>query len=487
MTKPYQFTIHQLHSMLLNKEISAVELTESYLQRVEKHDSHIGAYLNITPERALRQAQEADNLIGRGEQISVLTGIPLAIKDNMCTKGIKTTCASKILGNFVPPYDATVVERLAQQHYVLLGKLNLDEFAMGSSTENSGFQLTHNPWDFSRVPGGSSGGSAAAVAAQEAVAALGSDTGGSIRQPAACCGVVGLKPTYGLVSRYGLVAFASSLDQIGPLTRDVRDAALLLNIIAGHDKRDSTSIPRELPDFTAQLGKSIAGLKIGLPKEYFAEGLDQEVAASVHNARRVLEKLGATFAEVSLPHTEYGVATYYILATAEASSNLARYDGVRYGYRSRDYTTLLQMYENSREEGFGAEVKRRIMLGTYVLSSGYYDAYYLKAQKVRHLIKTDFEKVFAEFDLVLTPTIPTPAFKLGEKTADPLTMYLSDIFTISANLAGIPAISIPCGASSEGLPIGLQIMGPAFAEAKILQAAYAFEQETDYHRQWPNI
>jgi aspartyl-tRNA(Asn)/glutamyl-tRNA(Gln) amidotransferase subunit A len=485
MAELYQLSIHQLHSLLLSRKVSAVEVTKAYLQRIEEQDSRIGAYLSVTQEQALRQAEEADRLIAQGNGASVLTGIPLAIKDNMCTKGIKTTCASRILENFIPPYEATVIEKLRQQHYVLLGKTNLDEFAMGSSTENSGFRPTHNPWDLSRVPGGSSGGSAAAVAAQEAVAALGSDTGGSIRQPAACCGVVGLKPTYGLVSRYGLVAFASSLDQIGPITRDVRDAALLLNAIAGYDPLDSTSVPKELPDFTAQLGKDIKGFKIGLPKEYFTKGLDTEVAASIEAARRVLEKQGARFAEVSLPHTEYGIATYYILATAEASSNLARYDGVRYGYRSRGYTNLLQMYENSREEGFGTEVKRRIMLGTYVLSSGYYDAYYLKAQKVRSLIKRDFEAVFAEYDLVLTPTIPSPAFKLGEKTADPLMMYLSDIFTISANLAGIPAISVPAGMSGEGLPLGLQLMGPPFSEAKILQVAYAFEQETDYHLRWP--
>lgn len=485
MAEPYQLTIHQLHSLLQNKEISAVEVAKAYLQRIDEQDSRIGAYLNVTREEALQRAKEADKLIARGKEVPILTGIPLAIKDNMCTKGIRTTCASKILGNFIPPYEATVIERLNQQGYVLLGKTNLDEFAMGSSTENSGFKPTHNPWDVNRVPGGSSGGSAAAVASQAAVAALGSDTGGSIRQPAACCGVVGLKPTYGLVSRYGLVAFASSLDQIGPITRDVRDAAILLNVIAGHDPRDSTSIPKDLPDHTAQLGKSVKGLKIGLPKEYFQAGLDKEVGASLDAARQVLEKQGASFTEVSLPHTEYGVATYYILATAEASANLARYDGVRYGYRSQDHDNLLQMYENSREEGFGAEVKRRIMLGTYVLSSGYYDAYYLKAQKVRSLIRRDFDEVFVDYDLLMTPTIPAPAFKLGEKTTDPLQMYLSDIFTISANLAGIPAISVPCGFSSKSLPIGLQFMGPAFSESLLLQTAYAFEQETDYHLQWP--
>ncbi len=471
--------------MLLSKKVSALELTKAFLQRIEKQDSRIGAYVSVTEETALRQAEQADKLIAQGNGASILTGIPLAIKDNMCTKGLRTTCASKILDNFIPPYEATVIEKLNQQHYVLLGKTNMDEFAMGSSTENSGLKPTHNPWDTDRVPGGSSGGSAAAVASQQAVAALGSDTGGSIRQPAACCGVVGLKPTYGLVSRYGLVAFASSLDQIGPITRDVRDAALLLNVIAGQDHRDSTSAPQEPADFTAKLGKSIKGLKIGLPREYFSDGIAPEVAASIDNARNVLEKLGANFAEVSLPHTEYGIATYYILATAEASANLERYDGVKYGRRSQEYSNLLQMYENSREDGFGAEVKRRIMLGTYVLSSGYYDAYYLKAQKVRSLIIKDFETLFADYDLILTPTIPAPAFKLGERTADPLTMYLSDIFTISANLAGLPAISVPCGFSSNKLPFGLQLIGPPFSESKILQAAHSFEQETDYHLQWP--
>ncbi len=481
----YQQTIHQLHSLLKSKKISSVELTKAFLQRISEQDSRIGAYISVTGDTALHQAAQADKLIAHGNDISILTGIPLAIKDNMCTKGLKTTCASRILGDFTPPYDATAIEKLKQQHYVLLGKTNMDEFAMGSSTENSGVRPTHNPWDLNRVPGGSSGGSAAAVASQQAVAALGSDTGGSIRQPAACCGVVGLKPTYGLISRYGLVAFASSLDQIGPITRDVRDAALLLNVIAGHDHRDSTSAPQSLPDFTAKLGKPIEGLKIGLPREYFSAGLGQEVAAGIDNARNILEKLGASFAEVSLPHTEYGIATYYILATAEASSNLARYDGVKYGYRHQDYDNLLQMYENSRAAGFGDEVKRRIMLGTYVLSSGYYDAYYLKAQKVRSLIIRDFEELFAEYDLLLTPTIPAPAFKLGERTADPLTMYLSDIFTISANLAGLPAISVPSGFSSSKLPLGLQLMGPPFSETKILQVAHAFEQETDYHLQHP--
>ncbi len=485
MSKFYEYSICELNSLLLKKEIKAVEITESYLKRIEKLDGKIGSYLTITAEEALKQAAIVDKKIVNGEKISVLAGIPLAIKDNMCIKGIKTTCASKILHNFIPPYDATVVKKLDNEDYVLLGKTNLDEFAMGASTENSGFKITHNPWDLSCVPGGSSGGSAAVVAAREAVAALGSDTGGSIRQPAACCGVVGLKPTYGLVSRFGLVAFASSLDQIGPITRDVRDAAVLLNIISGHDECDSTSINKELPDYTAGLGDGVKGLKIGLPKEYFSDWVDAEVAVCMDSARKILENLGAEFIDISLPHTEYGVATYYIIATAEASANLARYDGVKYGYRSPDYNNFLQMQKNTREEGFGAEVKRRIMLGTYVLSSGYYDAYYLKAQKVRSLIKNDFDQAFSDCDLIMTPTIAEPAFKLGEKTSDPLKMYLSDIFTISANLAGIPAISIPAGFAKEGLPIGLQFLGGAFSEDMILKAAYAFEQATDYHLKWP--
>ncbi|MBA3060474.1 MAG: Asp-tRNA(Asn)/Glu-tRNA(Gln) amidotransferase subunit GatA, partial [Nitrospirae bacterium] len=410
----------------------------------------------------------------------------VAIKDNMCTKGIRTTCSSKILADFIPPYESTVTSRLRENGYVLIGKTNLDEFAMGSSTENSGFFTTRNPWDIERIPGGSSGGSAAAVAADECIAALGSDTGGSIRQPASLCGVVGLKPTYGRVSRYGLVAFASSLDQIGPITKNVKDSAILLNIISGNDPFDSTSAPVAVPDFTKVLGNEIKGLKIGIPKEYFIKGMDSEIEESVKTAIKKLESLGAVPVDISLPHTEYAAAAYYVLATSEASSNLARYDGVKYGFRAEG-KDLMEMYMNTRAQGFGAEVKRRIMLGTYALSSGYYDAYYKKAQQARTLIKTDFEKAFNSVDMIVTPTSPTAAFKSGEKTEDPLQMYLSDIFTISVNLAGIPAISIPCGFTSSNLPIGLQIIGKHFDEESILKAAYAYEQSTDWHKRKPNL
>ena len=422
----------------------------------------------------------------RPETHASLTGIPVAIKDNMCTKGIRTTCGSKILFNFVPPYESTVTSRLKEQGFVLVGKTNMDEFAMGSSTENSGFQITKNPWDPERIPGGSSGGSAAAVAADECIAALGSDTGGSIRQPASLCGVVGMKPTYGRVSRYGLVAYASSLDQIGPITKDVRDSALMLNVIAGHDPRDSTSAPVSVPDFTAVLGRDIKGLKIGIPKEYFIEGIDPEVSQAVREAIRTLESLGAIPVEVSLPHTGYAVATYYVLATSEASSNLARYDGVKYGFRAEG-KDLMDMYMKTRAQGFGAEVKRRIMLGTYALSSGYYEAYYKKAQQVRTLIKKDFEDAFGNVDVIVTPTCPTAAFRIGEKTADPLQMYLSDIFTISVNLAGVPAISVPCGFTSGNLPVGLQFIGRHFDEESILKIAYAYEQATDWHTRKPAL
>jgi aspartyl-tRNA(Asn)/glutamyl-tRNA(Gln) amidotransferase subunit A len=404
----------------------------------------------------------------------------------MCTKGIPTTCASKILHNFVPPYESTATSRLIEQGYILIGKTNMDEFAMGSSTENSGFHTTKNPWGLERIPGGSSGGSAAAVAADECIAALGSDTGGSIRQPAALCGVVGLKPTYGRVSRYGLVAFASSLDQIGPITKNVRDSAMLLNIISGHDPLDSTSAPVPLSDFTAVLGKDINGMRLGIPNEYFIEGMDKEVELSVKEAIKKLESLGAIPVEVSLPHTGFAVATYYVLATSEASSNLARYDGVKYGFRAEG-RDLMDMYMNTRAQGFGAEVKRRIMLGTYALSSGYYEAYYKKAQQVRTLIKRDFEEAFRKADVIVTPTSPTPAFKIGEKTADPLQMYLSDIFTISVNLAGVPGISVPCGFTSNNLPIGLQFIGKHFDEESILKVAYAYEQSTEWHRRRPDL
>jgi aspartyl-tRNA(Asn)/glutamyl-tRNA(Gln) amidotransferase subunit A len=405
----------------------------------------------------------------------------------MCTDGIKTTCASKILGNFKPPYDATVVQKLKQAGYVLCGKPNMDEFAMGSSTENSGFFVTKNPWDLGRIPGGSSGGSAAAVAADECIGSLGSDTGGSIRQPAACCGVVGLKPTYGRVSRYGLVAFASSLDQIGPITKDVMDTAVLMNIISGHDPKDSTSANIAAPDFTRALKKDVKGMKIGMPREYFIEGMDREVEKAVKDAVKSLEGLGATVVEVSLPHTSYAVATYYILATSEASSNLARYDGVKYGFRAQGAKDLLDTYLQTRSQGFGSEVKRRIMLGTYALSAGYYEAYYKKGQQVRTLIKRDFDEAFKTVDVIATPTAPTAAFKIGEKSADPLQMYLSDIFTISVNLAGIPGISIPCGFTSGNLPVGLQLLGRHFDEESIIRAAYAYEQATEWHRRRPKL
>ncbi len=483
----YDRTIHDLHDMLKKGDTTACAVTESVLTRIKTVDEKVEAYISVTEDIAYRQAEEADRRIKAEKTFSPLLGIPIAVKDNMCTDGIRTTCASHILENFVPPYDATVVQRLKQAGYVLCGKPNMDEFAMGSSTENSGFFITRNPWDLERIPGGSSGGSAAAVAAGECIGSLGSDTGGSIRQPAACCGVVGLKPTYGRVSRYGLVAFASSLDQIGPITKDVTDAALMMNVIAGHDPRDSTSANMPAPDFTKTLKKSVQGLKIGIPKEYFIAGMDPEVEKAVRDALKTLEELGAAVSEVSLPHSDYAIATYYILATSEASSNLARYDGVKYGFRTPAPKDLLDMYMQSRDQGFGAEVKRRIMLGTYALSAGYYEAYYKKGQQARTLIKRDFEEAFNNVDVLVTPTAPTAAFKIGEKTTDPLQMYLSDIFTISVNLAGIPGISIPCGFTSGKLPVGLQLLGRHFDEASILHAAYAYEQATDWHRQRAKI
>jgi aspartyl-tRNA(Asn)/glutamyl-tRNA(Gln) amidotransferase subunit A len=458
-------------------------VNESVLDRIQSVDDRVKAYISVTGrEIAMDAAAEADKRRKAGDA-STLLGIPLAVKDNMCTEGIKTTCASKILANFIPPYDATVVQKLKQAGSVICGKPNMDEFAMGSSTENSGFFITRNPWDLERIPGGSSGGSAAAVAAGECIAALGSDTGGSIRQPAACCGVVGLKPTYGRVSRYGLVAFASSLDQIGPITKDVTDAAILMNVIAGHDPKDSTSANIAVPDFTAALKKDVKGMKVGIPREYFIEGMDPDVEKAVREAVKTLEGLGATVREVALPHTAYAVATYYILATSEASSNLARYDGVKYGVRAEGAKDLLDMYMKSRSQGFGPEVKRRIMLGTYALSAGYYDAYYKKGQQARTLIKRDFDDAFKSVDIIATPTAPTAAFKIGEKSADPLQMYLSDIFTISVNLAGIPGISIPCGFTKNSLPIGLQLLGRHFDEESILHASFAYEQATEWHRQ----
>ena len=477
--------IGELRTLLDRKEVAVKDVVDSVYRRIDAVEDRVRAFVTLTRERALEMASEAQRKIDRNLSMPLL-GIPLAIKDNMCTRGIRTTCSSKILSQFVPPYESTVTSRLAEKGYILIGKTNLDEFAMGSSTENSGFHTTRNPWDLERIPGGSSGGSTAAVAADECIAALGSDTGGSIRQPASLCGVVGLKPTYGRVSRYGLVAFASSLDQIGPITKDVKDAALLMNVIAGHDPSDSTSAPVDVPDFTALLGHEIKGLRIGVPKEYFIKGMDEEVERSLREALKQLESLGGVPLEVSLPHTDYAVATYYLLATSEASSNLARYDGVKYGFRQAG-KDLLDMYKNTRAKGFGSEVKRRIMLGTYALSSGYYDAYYKKAQQVRTLIKRDFEEAFGKVDVLVTPTAPTPAFKVGEKADDPLQMYLSDIFTISVNLAGVPGISIPCGFTQSGLPIGMQLVGRHFDEKTILKVAFAYEQATGWHKKKPRI
>jgi aspartyl-tRNA(Asn)/glutamyl-tRNA(Gln) amidotransferase subunit A len=481
----YNLTISEARLAMERGEISPVELTNAIFKRIDAVEEKIKAYVTLTREKALTQAIQAENRIKKGVKETLL-GIPMAIKDNMCTEGTRTTCSSKILENFIPPYESSVTRKLKEQGYVIVGKTNLDEFAMGSSTENSGFFITHNPWDLERVPGGSSGGSAAAVSAGECIAAIGSDTGGSIRQPAASCGVVGFKPTYGRVSRYGLVAFASSLDQVGPITKTVRDSAILLNVIAGHDPCDSTSASLYVPDFTSALGQDIKGMKIGIPKEYFIEGMDKEVENSVKTAIKKLESLGAILIEISLPHTGYAVATYYILATSEASSNLARYDGAKYGFRTNG-KDLLEMYTKTRAKGFGAEVKRRIILGTYALSSGYYEAYYKKAQQVRTLIKQDFEKAFETVDVIVTPTSPTSAFKVGEKTEDPLQMYLSDIFTISVNLAGVPGISIPCGFTSNKLPVGLQIIGKHFDEESILRIAYAYEQATDWHKKKPDL
>jgi aspartyl-tRNA(Asn)/glutamyl-tRNA(Gln) amidotransferase subunit A len=482
----YQLTAHQLHEMLLRKEVTSREITESVLRRIEEVEGRVHAYITQTPDLALEQAEAADNRIRRGEAGS-LTGVPVAIKDVICTRGIRTTCGSRILENFLPPYDATVTEKLKGAGAVFLGKANMDEFAMGSSTENSCFGPTRNPWDLERIPGGSSGGSAAAVAADECIASLGSDTGGSIRQPAACCGVVGMKPTYGRVSRYGLVAFASSLDQIGPFSKDVRDTALLLNVISGHEPRDSTSVPLPVPDYTKALTDEVPGMVLGIPGEISGAGLDPEVAAAVQKAVRTLEKLGARTVEVSLPHSEYALAVYYIIAPCEASSNLARYDGVKYGFRAGGAKDLMDMYRETRRQGFGAEVKRRIMLGTYALSAGYYDAYYLKASRVRTLIRDDFAKAFEKCDVIVTPTAPTPAFRIGEKVDDPLQMYLSDIFTIPCNLAGLPGISLPCGFTRGGLPIGLQILGNLFQEEKILRVAHAFEKNSEDHRRKPTL
>src|SRR5256884_8353697 len=469
-------TIDDARSTVQQRKASAVSLAESFYTKIQTDDPKIGAYLTLSKERALAKAAEIDKLAEKGERLPVLGGVPVAIKDVMVTKGVRTTAGSKILGNYIPPYDCTAVTRLEAAGAIVLGKLNCDEFAMGSSNENSAWKPVHNPRDLSRVPGGSSGGAAAAVAADMTVAALGSDTGGSIRQPASFCGVVGLMPTYGRVSRYGLVAFASSLDHIGPFTKTVKDAAIVLRTIAGRDPMDSTSADLPVPDYVAELEEPVHDLKIGVAKEYLGEGLDSEVRNAVEAAIEKLDSLGCKIVDISLPHTKYAIPTYYIVATAEASSNLARFDGVRYGYRAHDARTLSEMYRRTRDEGFGAEVNRRIMLGTYALSAGYYDAYYLKGQKVRTLIARDFEDAFNKVDAIVTPTCPTAAFKLGEKAEDPLAMYLADIYTVTADLAGIPGISIPCGQTREKLPIGLQILGRHFDEATILRVAHAYEQ-----------
>ncbi|MDD3115547.1 MAG: Asp-tRNA(Asn)/Glu-tRNA(Gln) amidotransferase subunit GatA [Anaerovibrio sp.] len=479
--KLFEKPAHVLHDMLVNKEITSLELTESVLTRIDEVEGEVQAYLTVTREEALAQAKAVDEKIAGGEAISFLEGIPGAIKDNICTKGIKTTCASRILQKFVPPYDATVVSKLNAQQPVVLGKTNLDEFAMGGSTENSAYHATHNPWNTACVPGGSSGGSAAAVAAGTAVWALGSDTGGSIRQPASFCGVVGMKPTYGRVSRYGLVAYASSLDQIGPITRDVTDCANILNIIAGRDEMDSTSLDQPVPDFTKALVQDVKGLKIGLPKEYFVKGMDAEVEAAVKAAVKQLEAMGAEVAEISLPNTDYAISTYYLIAPAEAATNLARYDGVSYGERVEGAADLVEMMTKTRTQYLGEEVKRRIMIGNYALSAGYYDAYYLKALKVRRLVKEDYDRAFRDVDVIICPTAPSVAYKLGEKIDNPLEMYLQDACTVPLNLAGLPGISVPCGYNRENMPIGMQIIGRALDEETLLRVAYTYEQSQSYH------
>ena len=478
--------IRKLQQQLTQKERTAVEIAQDYLDRLQALEPKLHSFLAITADKALTQAKQVDDAIAAGTALGPLAGIPIALKDNLCTKGIETTCASKILKGFIPPYESTVTQRLADAGAIFLGKTNMDEFAMGSSTENSAYQVTANPWDTNCVPGGSSGGSAAAVAADQAPISLGSDTGGSIRQPAAYCGVVGMKPTYGLVSRFGLVAFASSLDQIGPFSRTVEDTAILLGAIAGHDPKDSTSLNVKIPDYTQHLKTDLKGKRLGLVKETFGEGLNGDVSTAMDTAIEQLKELGAEIVEVSCPNFSYGLPTYYIIAPSEASSNLARYDGVRYGMRA-DTDNLLDLYKQTRAEGFGAEVKRRIMIGTYALSAGYYDAYYLQAQKVRTLIKQDFEAAFKKVDVLLTPTVPSTAFKAGEKVNDPLSMYLSDLMTITVNLAGLPGISLPCGFDQAGLPIGMQLIGNALREDTLFEVASAYEQATPWHGKMPQV
>ena len=478
-------TIHEYAELLKQKKLSSVELTKQYLARIEKADAQIGSYITVCSDDALAAAGKADERIARGEA-TLLTGIPVGIKDNICTEGITTTCASKMLYNFVPPYDATVTKRLKNEGAVILGKLNMDEFAMGSSTESSYFKKTKNPYDLTRVPGGSSGGSAASVSADLAPYALGSDTGGSIRQPAAFCGNVGLKPTYGLVSRFGLIAFASSLDQIGSFTKDVTDCAIVLNAIAGYDKMDSTSVDADKTDYTKALGLPLKGMKVGVPKQYLESGIQSEIREAVENAIKVYEMLGAECEECSLPLSKFALPAYYLISSAEASSNLARFDGIKYGYRAEEYHGLTDLYEITRSEGFGEEVKRRIMLGTYALSSGYYDAYYKKAQQVRGLIKRDFAACFEKYDVLLTPTTPTTAYKFGEKS-DPVAMYMGDICTVAVNIAGLPAISIPAGLDKKGMPIGIQLIANSLDERKLLTAAFAYERETGYEKLRPTV
>ncbi|MCA9473722.1 MAG: Asp-tRNA(Asn)/Glu-tRNA(Gln) amidotransferase subunit GatA [Nitrospirales bacterium] len=489
VTSLFKLSLKELQDLFTAGDISARDIARSYLLRISQVESKVNAFITCQDrERLLTEAEAIDRDLKQWRKTFPLMGMPIAIKDNICTQALRTTCGSRMLEHFTPPYDATVISSFRADRYLLVGKTNLDEFGMGSSTEHSAFGTTRNPWNLERIPGGSSGGSAAAVAADECVAALGTDTGGSIRQPAGCCGVVGLKPTYGRVSRYGLVAFASSLDQIGPITKTVTDAAILLNALAKHDPRDSTSVDTDAPDYTkAVKKKDVKKLKIGVPREFFAEGLDPEVEQHLQSAIAHYQDLGGTIQEVSLPTTQWAIAAYYIIATAEASSNLARYDGVKYGYRTKERQDLMEMYRQTRAEGFGPEVKRRIMLGTYALSAGYYDAFYGKAQSVRTLIARDFENVFQDVDFLITPVMPTPAFPLGERLQDPLHMYLSDMYTISASLAGLPAISLPCGFSQDGLPIGMQLMGRPFEESTILRAAFAYEQATQWRKKRPSI
>ena len=483
----YELTVHELLDKLDKKEITIKDITKAYVDRMNEKEPMVQAFVTELKNEAMENAESVQAGIESGEITSKFAGIPIGIKDNICTKGVKTTCSSKMLENFVSPYDATVIEKLKCENMIMLGKLNMDEFAMGASTEYSAFKKTKNPWDLKRVPGGSSGGSAASVAANLVPWALGSDTGGSIRQPAAFCGVVGLKPTYGLISRYGLVAFASSLDQIGPITKDVRDNAMLLNLIAGHNEKDSTFVKIKKKDYTKSLINDVKGLKIGVPKEYFSDGINPEVKASIEKAIDKYKQLGAIVEECSIDTADYALATYYIIACAEASSNLGRFDGIRYGYRTKNYKTLKDIYKNSRSEGFGSEVKRRIILGTYVLSSGYYDAYYKKAQQVRTLVKNKFNEAFEKYDIILTPTSPTTAFEIGTRSENPLEMYLADICTVSINIAGLPAMSIPCGLDSNGLPIGLQLIGKQFDEETIYRAAYTYEQNTDFNKNKPSL